>query len=103
MAIIFHLSWSRNSLVLPELELFLLLCVCLVLVAQSCLTSVRGVLQVRMLEGVALSREDFPDPWIELGSSALQADSLPSELSEKLIFLIISFQNSLLFSPINSQ
>ena len=25
------------------------------------------------------SPEDFPDPWIELGSPSLQADSLPSE------------------------
>ena len=48
------------------------------------------------------SPEDFPDPWIELGSPSLQADSLLSEPSEKLISLIISFQNSLLFSPINT-
>ena len=48
------------------------------------------------------SPEDFPDPWIELRSPALQADSLPSQPSEKLISVIISFQNSLLFSPINT-
>ena len=29
------------------------------------------------------SPEDLSDPGIELGSSALQADSLPTELSEK--------------------
>ena len=43
-------------------------------------SSVHGILQARILEWVAivLSR-DLPDPGIELGSPALQADSLLSE------------------------
>ena len=61
-------------------------------VAQSCLTlcdsmdyspsgsSVYGILQARVLEWVAMtSPEDFPNPGIEPGSPALQANSLPSE------------------------
>ena len=58
-------------------------------VAQSCLTlwdlmecsppgsSVHVILQARILEWVAISfnREDLPNPGIELGSPALQADS----------------------------
>ena len=39
-----------------------------------------GVLQARILECVAMpSSGDHPNPRIELRSSALQADSLPSE------------------------
>ena len=64
------------------------------LVVQSCLTlymdcslpgsSVHGVLQARILEGVAVSSPgDLPDPGIEPGSLALQADSLPSEPPRK--------------------
>ena len=62
------------------------------LIVQSCLTlhdpmdyspsasSVHGILQVRILEWVAISSpEDLPDPGIKCDSSALQADSLPSE------------------------
>ena len=43
-----------------------------------------GILQARILESVAyhFSRE-LPDPGIEPGSPALQADSLPTELSGK--------------------
>ena len=65
-------------------------------VAQSCPTlsdpmdcsrpgsSVRGILQARILEWVAvLSLRDLPDSGIELGSPALQADSLPVELPGK--------------------
>ena len=67
-----------------------------VLCAKSCLTlcnpldcsppgsSVRGIFQTRILEGVALSSPgDLPNPWIELGVLHLlrllhwQADSLP--------------------------
>ena len=60
------------------------------LVAQSCLTlcdpmdcnplgsSVHGILQARILEAIPFSR-DLPNPGIEHGSLALQADSLPSE------------------------
>ena len=64
-----------------------------VLVAQSCLTpcdptdcsppgfSVRGILQIRILQWVAIpfSKADLRDPGIEPLSPALQADSLPSE------------------------
>ena len=70
-------------------------CVCVyvcVLVTQSCLTlcnptdcsppgsSVHGIFQARILEWVAISPGDLPDPGIEPRSPALQADSLPSEL-----------------------
>ena len=61
-------------------------------VAQSCPTlcdpmdcsppdsSVHGIFQARILEWVAISfSRDLPDPGIELGSSASQADALPSE------------------------
>ena len=42
--------------------------------------SVNGSLQARILEWVAVSFfSNLPDPGIEPGSSALQADSLPSE------------------------
>ena len=42
-------------------------------------SSIRGILQARILELVA-SPGDLPTPGIEHGSPALQADSLPSEL-----------------------
>ena len=43
-------------------------------------SSVPGILQARILEWVAFpSPEDLPNPGINPGSSALQADSLPSE------------------------
>ena len=42
--------------------------------------SVRGISQAGVLEWVAISlSRDLPDPGIELGSPALQADFLPSE------------------------
>ena len=63
-----------------------------VLVAQLCLilcdpmdhsspgSSVHGLLQARILEWIAIPfSRGFPDPGIEPGSPALQADSLPSE------------------------
>ena len=66
------------------------------LVAQSCLTlcdpmdcgppssSVHGILQTRILEWVAMpSSRGLPNSGIEPRSPALQADSLPSELSGK--------------------
>ena len=73
------------------------ICICIYAVyAQMCLTlcnsmdssppgsSVRGIFQTRILEGVALSPPgDLPNPWIELGVLHLlrllhwQADSLP--------------------------
>ena len=42
---------------------------------------VHGILQARILEGVAIPffKGSLPDPGIEPGSPALQADSLPSE------------------------
>ena len=47
-------------------------------------SSVHGILQARISEWVAIPfSRDFPDPMIEPGSSALQADSLPSEPSGK--------------------
>ena len=43
-------------------------------------SSVHGILQARILEWVAISfSRDLPDPGIEPGSPALQADTLPSE------------------------
>ena len=42
--------------------------------------SVHGILQARILKLVVIpSPEDLPNPGIEPGPSALQADSLPSE------------------------
>ena len=72
---------------------YLLLRVCVCVHAQLCLTlcdlmdcslpgsSVRGILQTRILEWVAISfsRGDLPKPGIKHRSPALQADSLPSE------------------------
>ena len=60
-------------------------------VTQSCLTlcdpmdyTVHGNLEARILERVAyLSPEELSDPGIEPGSLALQANSLPTELSLK--------------------
>ena len=54
-----------------------------VLVAQSCLSLCDPVeiLQARMLEWLPCPPPgDLPNPGIESGSPALQADSLPSEL-----------------------
>ena len=43
-------------------------------------SSVHGILQARILEWIAIpSPGDLPDPEIKPGSSALQADSLPTE------------------------
>ena len=43
-------------------------------------SSVYGILQARILESVAISfSRDLPNPVIEPGSPALQADALPSE------------------------
>ena len=47
-------------------------------------SSVHGILQTRILEWVAIpSPGDLPDPGIEHGSPALQADSLPSKQSDQ--------------------
>ena len=49
-------------------------------------SSVHGILQARILKGVAISfSRDFPYPAIDPGSPALQVDSLPNELSGKPI------------------
>ena len=54
-------------------------------VTQSCLTAIRGLLQVRTLECGAISfSRDLPKLGMEPGSPALQADSSPSEPSGKL-------------------
>ena len=72
-------------------------CVCLCSVTQLCLTlcdpmdsnlpgsSLHGIFQARILEGVAFpSPRDLPNPGIEFVSPALQADSLPlSHLGSK--------------------
>ena len=91
MGLSFHIY--RMGLILgTNLVTFVKMCVC-VLVAQSCPTlcnpmgcslpgsSVRGILQVRILEWVAIpfSPENLPNPGIKPESPALQADSLPSE------------------------
>ena len=68
------------------------MCVCEVTVAQLCPTlcdpmdcsppgfSVHGILQQEYWSGLPFPfPEDLPDPGIEPGSPALQADSLPSE------------------------
>ena len=63
-------------------------------VTQSCLTlcdpidyKAHGILQARILEWVAfLFSGDLPDPWIKPRSPALQAASLPTELSGKPLF-----------------
>ena len=74
-------------------------------VAQSCLTvcnpmdcslpgfSVHGIFQARVLEWVSTSFSgDLPEPGIEPRSSALQADSLPSEppgVLGKIIIMVV--------------
>ena len=51
-------------------------------------SSVHGILQARILEWVAfLSPADLPDPGIQPEFPALQADSLPTELSGNYIIL----------------
>ena len=48
-------------------------------------SSVHGIFQARVLEWIAISSpRDLPDPGIEPGSPALQADALPSEPPGKL-------------------
>ena len=62
-----------------------------------------GILQARILECVAIRFSgDLPDPGIESGSPALQADTLLSEPQGKDFFkiekLIIHFWNVICFS-----
>ena len=53
-------------------------------------SSIDGLLQVTILEWVAIPFPgDLPDPEIKLGSPALKADSLPSEVSGKPKYLYI--------------
>ena len=79
-----------------------------VLVAQSCLTlcdpmdysppasSVHGILQLRILEWVAISSPgDLPDPGINCESPALQADSLPSESHKNTVSLCSIPENNI--------
>ena len=75
-----------------------LYCIVFYVCAQSCPTvcdhmdcslpgsSVHGFLQARILEWVATSPGDLPDPGIKPGSSAMQAGSLPTELQGKHLF-----------------
>ena len=60
-------------------------------------SSVHGILQTRILEWVAIpSPGDLPDPGIDAGSPALQADSSPSELPWKpptLLLMLHFFMN----------
>ena len=52
-------------------------------------SSVHGIFQARILECFAISTSrGFPDPRIEPGSSALQVDSLPTELPGKHILIV---------------
>ena len=56
-------------------------------------SSVHGISQARILGWVAIpSPRDLPDPGIEPGSPALQADSLPSEPPRKPSVYKISFK-----------
>ena len=54
----------------------------------------------RILEWVAcsFSRADLSDPGIELGSLALQSDSLPAELPGKSLAYESQFNSSIIFS-----
>ena len=55
-------------------------------------SSVRGILQARILEWAAfLSLGDLPNPGIERGSPTMQAYSLPFELPGNVVFLKMEF------------
>ena len=81
---------ALKSVIFPKNPSKLLLGLGACSVTQSCLTlcdpmdcsppgsSVRGILQARILEWVAISG-DLPDPGVEHGSPAFQTDSLLSE------------------------
>ena len=54
-------------------------------------SSVHEIFQARILEWVAIpSPGDLPNPGIEPGSPALQANSLPTELQGRLLLLLLS-------------
>ena len=57
-------------------------------------SSVHGIFQARVLEWLPIpSPGDLPDPGIELGFLALQADALPSKPPESLNFLkLLNFE-----------
>ena len=58
--------------------------------------SVHGIFQARILEWLPFpSLGDLPDPGIEPGSAALQADSLSTELPGKPIVLSVEIPNIL--------
>ena len=62
-------------------------------------SSVHGILQARILEGLLFPPPgDFPDPGIELGSPALQADSLPTEPPGKPFYLLMLQETLLVVS-----
>ena len=92
----FLIQRKQVQLISPTSGFPITLCVCVcvcVLVPQSCPTlcdpmdcsplgsSAHGILQARMWSGLSFppSPGDLPDPGIELGSPALQADSLPPD------------------------
>ena len=55
-------------------------------------SSVHGILQARILEWVAIPfSRGLPDPGIEPGSPALQADSLPLEPPGKPHLIMVLF------------
>ena len=54
--------------------------------------TVHGILQARILEWIAFPFSRSSQPGIEPGSLALQADSLPTELSRKALLSEISNQ-----------
>ena len=55
-------------------------------------SSVHGILQARILEWVAISSPgDLPNPGIEPGSPALQADSLPTKLQGKILTILVTY------------
>ena len=61
-------KWSKSHVMSDSLQLY----------------TVHGIFPARILEWVAfLFSRDLPDPGIELGSLALQANSLPTELPGK--------------------
>ena len=60
-------------------------------------SSVHGIFQVKMLEGMPLPCPgDLPYPGIELGSPALQADSLPPELPGKSLTIFYMYSKACL-------
>ena len=58
--------------------------------------SVHGIFQARILERVAISSSrDLPNPGVEAGSPALQADSLLTELPGKPNYVYICIEKEL--------